>query len=423
MMAGAAIAAARQARAAADDGTMDDSLHDWDAVRDQFEMSRDDIHMSNFFLAPHPKPVREAIARHRRGFDRGAIGYFFENVGPAWGEVLLTASEYLGVTPTDIAFTDSTTMGLGLLYGALTLREGQEVLTTVHDHYSTDMSLRHRADRTGATVRKVTLYRDGARANEPEMVQAIVRAVSPRTRVVAVTWVHSCSGVKIPVRAIADALGEINRHRDEQDRALLCVDGVHGLAIDDVTLPELGCDFFIAGTHKWLHGPRGTGIVWGTPDAWLAANPVIPAFSWDTIGQWMGRQPSTTVPPGTLMTPGGFHSFEHRWAVSEAFKFHRRIGKDRVDARTHELNRQLKEGLATMSHVTLRTPMSDNLSAGIVCFEVDGLEPHEVVDRLLERRIIASTSPYATTYVRLAPSITSSPQEVDACLAAVHDLG
>ena len=76
-----------------------------------------------------------------------------------------------------------------------------------------------------------------------------------------------------------------------------------------------------------------------------------------------------------------------------------------------------------MSHVTLRTPMSDNLSAGIVCFEVDGLEPHEVVDRLLERRIIASTSPYATTYVRLAPSITSSPRDVDTCLAAVRDLG
>ena len=129
MMAGAAIAAARQTRAAAGDTTMDDSLDDWDAVRDQFELSRDHIHMANFFLAPHPKPVREAIARHRRGFDRGAIGYFFENVGPAWGEVLLTASEYLGVTPTDIAFTDSTTMGLGLLYGALTVKMRHVVKT------------------------------------------------------------------------------------------------------------------------------------------------------------------------------------------------------------------------------------------------------------------------------------------------------
>ena len=254
------------------------------------------------------------------------------------------------------------------------------------------------------------------------MVEAIVRGVTPRTRIVAVTWVHSCSGVKIPVRAIADALDAINADRDPADRALLCVDGVHGLAVDDVTLPQLGCDFFIAGTHKWLYGPRGTGIVWGKPEAWPYANPVIPAFSGDTIGQWMKRTPPAPIPAGTLMTPGGFHSFEHRWSVNEGFRFHQRIGKGRVAARIHELNRQLKEGLAAMPHVTPRTPMSDNLSAGIVCFEVDGLEPAAVVDRLRERNIIASTSPYATTYVRLAPCIISTPAEVDTCLAAVREL-
>ena len=64
------------------------------------------------------------------------------------------------------------------------------------------------------------------------------------------------------------------------------------------------------------------------------------------------------------MTPGGFHSFEHRWALAEAFRFHGRIGKRRVAARIHALNRRLKAGLAGMGHVTLITPRSDALSAG-----------------------------------------------------------
>ena len=51
--------------------------------------------------------------------------------------------------------------------------------------------------------------------------------------------------------------------RDAADRILLCVDGVHGFGAVDVDLPDLGCDFLATGTHKWLFGPRGTGIAVG----------------------------------------------------------------------------------------------------------------------------------------------------------------
>jgi selenocysteine lyase/cysteine desulfurase len=336
--------------------------------------------------------------------------------------VLSAASEYLGVSPTDIALTDSTTMGLGLLYGGLDLRGGQEILTSTHDHYSTETSLRLAAERSGATVKRVALYRDGANASQQEIVETIVRAVTPRTRVIAVTWVHSCTGVKLPIAAIAAALAEVNARRGEDDRALLCVDGVHGLAVDDVRLPDLGCDFFVAGTHKWLYGPRGTGLVWGRQPAWAAVSPIIPTFDWQAYGSWLEGVPPRAVAAARLNTPGGFHSFEHRWAVAEAFRFHERIGKARVAARIHELNRQLKEGLAAMPRITLHTPPGDDLSAGIVCFEVAGMDPHEAVERLGTRRVIGSVTPYATRYVRLAPCILNSPEEVEAALRAVRGL-
>ena len=98
------------------------------------------------------------------------------------------------------------------------------------------------------------------------------------------------------------------------------------------------------------------------------------------------------------------------------------IGKARVTERIHALNDQLKEGLAAMSGVLLHTPRSRNLSSGIVCFEVDGHAPYQVVRDLRQHGIVASVTPYATHYVRLAPSLLTSSAEVDKTLQAVRTL-
>jgi len=393
----------------------------WEAVRAQFTLTRDRIHMASFLLASHPRPVRKAIDTHRQGLDENPAEYLGKNENRLEAAVLRSAADYLGVQPTDIALTDSTTMGLGLLYGGLTLREGQEILTTTHDHYSTTMSLQLRAARTGASFRQIPLYQKPATASQEEIVDTLVQALRPQTRIVAVTWVHSSTGVKLPIRAMAAALAKANAGRTEEDHALLCVDGVHGFGVEDVRMEDLGCDFFIAGCHKWLFGPRGTGLIWGHPRAWPVANAIIPPFN-QQMSIWIKEISPQAIPMGSMMTPGGFHSFEHRWALSEAFQFHQAIGKARIAERIHALNRHLKAGLAEMHHVTLHTPLADDLSAGIVCFEVEGLRPRQVVGRLREHGIIASVTPYATRYARLAPSLLTSPEEVDRTLREVENL-
>src|SRR6266852_3790048 len=105
-------------------------LQDWRAVRREFNLSRDYIHLTGFLLASHPRPVREAIETHRRGLDENPANYLHDHAERLEADVLGAAAEYLGAEPTEIALTDSTTMGLGLLYGGLRLREGQDILTT-----------------------------------------------------------------------------------------------------------------------------------------------------------------------------------------------------------------------------------------------------------------------------------------------------
>jgi selenocysteine lyase/cysteine desulfurase len=393
----------------------------WDSVRAQFALKPGLRHLTAFVLAAHPAPVRAAVERHRRGLDEDTFGYLHDNQGGLEAEVRASAGRYLSAEPGEIAFTDSTTMGLGTVYGGLKLRTGDDLLTTEHDFYSTHESLRLAAARSGARVRRVRLYDDPAKADPDAMVDALRRAVTPKTRAVAVTWVHSGTGVKLPIRRIADTLAGLGRAR--ADRPLLCVDAVHGLASNEVSVRELGCDVFISGCHKWLFGPRGTGLIWAHREAWERIAETIPTFESDGSAALGGEADGTRMVPGPRMTPGGYHSFEHRWALAEAFEFHQQIGQKRVAERTAALATQLKDGLADLGHVRLSTPRAPEVSAGIVCFTVQGMEPFDVVRRLAgEHNVVASTTPYLPSLVRFGPSIVNSEGDVDAAVKAVASL-
>lgn len=395
----------------------------WHAVREQFALSPDMLHLSALYIASHPRAVREAIETYRRALDADPVLYLREENGNRQRNVRLAAADYLGAQAEDIALTDSTTMGVGLVYSGLAMSPRQEILTTEHDYYVTHEAVRAAVARSGATVRALALYDndDSAHVSAEQIVQRISRAIRPATRVLALTWVSSNTGLKLPLAQIAAVLRDANRERDERDRVLLAVDGVHGFGVENVTMEQLGCDYFMAGCHKWLFGPRGTGLVWAKREAWAQLAPSIPSFTDDTLWEaWMREQPPEGASTASRMTPGGFRAFEHQWALVEAFEFHRRIGKARVAERTHELARRAKQGLAEMHHVRLHTPAADELSAGIVTFDVQGSSPHDVVERLHDERIVATTTPYANVHARIAPCIRNTDEEIDRFLAVVR---
>jgi selenocysteine lyase/cysteine desulfurase len=395
----------------------------WDQIRSEFDLSDEHVHMSALLIASHPRRVREAVERYRRELDRNPVGYLVEHNEELQQIAREAAARYLGGSADDVALTDSTTMGLGLLYAGLRLEPGQEVLTTANDYFVTHEALRAASERSGASVREIDLYEHGERVSGDELVDRILGAVTPKTRAVALTWVHSSTGLKIPLAEIARGLSTMNKGRDEDARTLLCVDGVHGFGVENVTMNAIGADFFSAGCHKWLFGPRGTGILWGRGDAWAAVRPTIPSFTDDVVWlAWLENRHPRGASTAARVTPGGFKAFEHQWALPEAFALHERIGRESVAARTHALARQLKEGLSRMSHVRLITPMDESLSSGIVCFDVAGMRPQTVVRRLGDRRIVATVTPYATMHVRLTPSILNTEKEIDVALEGVRAL-
>lgn len=396
---------------------------DWAAVKAQFETAPDQVNMSAMLIATHPLPVRKAIDQFRRELDWRPVTYLEDNNRRLQSYSRAAAGRYLALESDQVALTDSTTMGAGLIYSGLKLLPGDEIITTNQDYYITHESLRRAALRNGTIVRRIDLFDSIETVSEPQMVGRLMTAITPRTRALALTWVHSSTGLKIPLPAIAAALAPINAARQPTEQILLIVDGVHGFGNQDFTLASLGCDIFFAGCHKWLFGPRGTGVIAANARGWQRLRPTIPTYvdsaAWSA---WINNAPLLENTDGPLMSPGGFKAFEHLWSIPAAIEFHEKIGKAQVAARTTELANQLKAGLALMPHVRLVTPRDPRLSAGIVSFDVHGLSTDSAVAALRRRRIVASAAPYAIQHVRLTPSLMNSPAEVDLALAEVRGL-
>ncbi|SFI30906.1 MULTISPECIES: aminotransferase class V-fold PLP-dependent enzyme [unclassified Pseudomonas] len=375
----------------------------WTGFKQLFNQDPDYLHFSNFLVATHPKPVREAIQRYRAQIDRNpglAMDWGLQETWKREGQVREWAGRYLKATPAQIALTGSTSEGLAMIYGGIKVRPDQEILTTVHEHYATEFSLDFRVRKEQTQVRKISLFKNANQVSVDEVLGNIQRNIRPNTRVLGMTWVQSGSGVKLPIGEIGKLVEEHNRNRDDRDRMLYVVDGVHGFGVENLDFPDMHCDFFIAGTHKWMFGPRGTGLVCARDPQNQYVTPMVPTFSEDQDF-------------ATTMTPGGFHAFEHRWAADEAFKLHLQLGKAQVQARIHALNTELKDHLLAHPQIELVTPRSPELSAGFTFFRVKGQDSDAVADYMMKNRVVIdAVDRDVGPVIRTSPGLLNSSDEI-----------
>ncbi|MDH1308676.1 aminotransferase class V-fold PLP-dependent enzyme [Pseudomonas fulva] len=401
---------------------------DWASVRAQFQLSPRYVHISNFFLASNPKPVRDAMARHREAFDQNPYTYLEDHMfakpeDMVWRKVCETAAAYTGGRAEDIALTTSTTQGLAMIYNGIKLNPDQEILTTHHEWYTHDEAMRLAVVKWGGSIRRIDLYQGPQDVSVDAIVTRIEAAIRPSTRILAMTWVHSGTGVRLPVKEIGDLVARLNKGRDEAQRILYVIDGVHGFGCSEAQVASLGCDFFSAGTHKWILGPHGTGLVWGRQGQWRHVMPTIPTImAAEPANAWRQERAPQGDTQAAWVSPGGFLAFENQWAMIEAFRFIEQIGRKRIAERVAELNGQLKEGLAKLPNVSLLTPQDAQFSAGIVCCDVEGQAPKDVVAKLKAQNIIASATPYRHTSVRFSAGITNTPQDIEKTLQVMHSL-
>jgi isopenicillin-N epimerase len=386
---------------------------DWEEFRATFPFEAGWVNFAGMSLSSHPRAISKAIDLHRQAIDAQPYLYVLDHFKDE-ATVADAAGRYFKWPGPLIATTGSTTMGIAQIYGGLRIKPGQEILTSRDEHFSTVDTLQGRRRRDGLPFRQVALYRDSAQVTEDEVISSLMAEIRPETRALALAWVYSCNGVKMPIARIRDLVRIENARRGPgEDPLLLCVDGVHGFGVEDETFEGLGCDLLVSGCHKWIFGPRGTGVIYGTESAWSQLVPLVPSFS--------RKNPS----PGRLHSPGGVHAYEHVWALGQAFDF-LTPKKAAAQARVRELTRLVKDALKTNpQRYRMRTPDSDSLSSGIVCFDVAGLSASDVFKKFKDPKvqIVLTASSWDATdvrdHVRLSISVLNNEGDIAKVLEAL----
>jgi isopenicillin-N epimerase len=389
-------------------------------IRKEFSLDPAMVHLSMLSLSSHPSSVKSAIERYRVELDRSPYLFLRAN-----GERLDRAARQslaglLRGQACHIILCQNTSVGLNLVFNGLQLNEGDEVITSIHDHYSSSVGLDCVCVRTGATMCRVRLYEDGGAVLSDQLVERTVAAVTGRTRLIVLTWVHSSTGLRLPIKTLMRELNQLNDGRDERRQILLCLDATHAVGVLNIDINDLRKTFIVSACHKWLCGPRGTAFVWGDDTALSALSPIVPSFSSPLMTQFLGKLPCEgRFWPGEHLSPGGFVCFEHRWAIPSAIEVFNSLGIQQVEERLLGLAGGLKSAVIANPRLRLITPVQPEDSAGIVCFEKPGTEPEAVFEALLDQGIVGSVSPYSKPYVRLTPGIFTSAEDIDRATMAL----
>lgn len=402
-------------------------MTDWAEIANQFPAVRERLRRAKaparpvidfqaMVMASTPDTVTAQTEQFRLALDLDPLAFAQANNPARQTAVFEALEDYFGVPPALASYTFSTTMALAQFFGGLRVAPGQEILASRNEHFATVDTLKLRARRDGTVWRQFDFFRDSREWTDDEVIENLKTAIRPSTRALALTWVYSSDGVKLPLKTIAKIVAEENRQRPPHgDKLLMIVDGVHGFGVENANFEDLGCDLFAAGTHKWIFGPRGTAIMAGNEKAWAELIPLAPTSTPSQVGS------------GRVHTASGIRAYEYFWALEAAFRFLLHIGKKDIHDRVHGFARRLKQGLVSIPGTTLRTPMSDQQSSGIVCFDVDGLTPDQVLDVLAKKHAIRGTesswdATAGRTHVRLSVSILNEDADIDDVLTAINDL-
>ncbi len=306
-------------------------------------------------------------------------------------EARRAVGQLVGAPPECLSFIKNTSEGLNIAASGLGLGEGDEVLITDLEHSANVLPWRYLESR-GVAVAMVRA-RDGRLP-----VEAFVEKMNERTRVVALSWVSYGNGYRVDL----PALGRECRERN----VLLVVDGIQGVGVLAMPLPELGADVLACGAHKGLLALAGTGFLYCRKEVIPRITPTHAArFSFAIDDKW--HRPLRLADDARRFDYGN-PNFLGLAVLKRSSEFLMEIGLTAIEARIRELTTRLIEA-ADAAGARLATPRPWSERAGIVSFDLP--DAAATAERALQDRILVAVKDGRT--LRTAVHFYNTEEEVD----------
>jgi len=309
---------------------------------------------------------------------------------------------FIGVDGTRIAVVPNTSAAASILASGFDWRAGDEVLLCDNEFPANAVpwtALRAR----GVNVRLIETQRERL---TPDVLR---RALSRRTRLVAVSWVSYADGYRHDLAGLARVAHEAG--------AFLCVDAMQGLGAFPLDASSVDADAVYAGAAKWLLGLHGVALLYIGERLDAHLNLINPG--WRSVeDMWDFHNYTQPFSRDAMRFESGTPNLVGTISLVSAVDLFERSGKKQIAEHILALTDRLCEGLRRLG-AELRSNRGEGISSGIVTFEFAEQET-VALGRALEEAGIVTT--YRAGGVRVSPHGYNTSSEIDVLLERLNEI-
>ncbi len=377
---------------------------DWQQVREQFLFAKDYHYLNTGSLGPSPRVVINTVCENIEKLET-SCSHGRHDIDKTHEK----AANFLNVTPDEIAFTRNATEGLNIAARSLRLKKGDEIIISTHEHVGGASPWMALEKDFGAKVKLIDLDFNGE-----NNLQIIKDNITKKTKVVAFSHITCTTGMKLPAKAIVELC--------KSKGVYTCIDGAQSLGMFPIDLADINPDFYASSGHKWLFGPKGTGVLFINKNIIKEIDPVFAGAYTDSKFDLNSltmeyRESAQREEYGTRNTPITL-------GLGSAIDFINAIGIDNVAKRGRELVSRFRKGVANTPEIEILTPESDVYSASMITIRIKGQDNLKLNPILNKEKNLRMRGIYENKIngIRISFAIFNSFKEVDLLVNSLKEI-
>lgn len=375
---------------------------DWRKVYAAYPINARQVWLNNCGITPAGKHIVARMAAHFERMAQFGPGANDASPGQLLDDIRQKLAQLLCAEPSDIALVHNTAEGMTMVSLGLTLNPGDEILLLENEYPSNVYPWEHWADH-GVQLHFVPMARTA-----DEFLENFRDALKPRTKVAALSMVHWCTGLRLPIEPIAAMC---------RDRGILLVlDGSQGVGQVPLDFRRVAPAVLCFSAWKWLLGPLGLGAL--VIDRATLATLHMPFKGTDSVADPESYLPYQTQMRASVDRYTYSTANYNDWVYfDESLAFLQELGFDNVQARILELTERLWQGLSVLGFESAY--VHTHPRSGILCVRKAGVDMDALCSALTAQGFIARVR---LGHLRLAPHVYQSPEQMDSTVAAIREL-
>ena len=371
----------------------------WKDIADMYHQNVNFINLESGYFSPSPESVKKYWVNFVNEINESPSYYMRTKQTEMREKVRKKLADYAGIKTSELVLTRNTTESMNIIIQGYKLNEGEEILRTNLEYPNIIQALDMRSRRYGTKINIVDVPIHPE--SQEEIVEKVISAVTPRTKVLLISHMVFLNGQVFPVKEVCAKAREMGLET--------IVDGAHSFSHVDMDISEIGCDFYASSLHKWLGAPLGNGL--------LYVREGMVERLWPLFGD-------TQYEDDDIMKLEhlGTRPCSDQNGIIPAVDFNLEIGKKEKSKRLKSLQMRWASELKDHKKIILNTPLGDGQSYGIANVGVKNLHPSELADKLFDDHNIFTVpidDDRGIRGVRVSPNLYSTVDDIDKFLEAM----